>query len=339
MAGSGSYFSRIMMKSVEIVAAAVATTISGYLIAHFSGYLASSVPLPAAIRAPSTSTSTSTSGEPARPVQASVSARPIVPGSADIGQPHSAPPREVTLPARSTANAAPAVSPRKRGVTDTSAVDGKPRDAESVEGSASAQDVTPPQPARSTANAAPAVSPRKRGVTDTSAAESKQREAELVEARVRAALAKVDSTRPVQSAVPPRQADVSAVPSAIVPPPRSAENAPGPVAAVSRTPDPAAVLVTPRTPDPVTVGAVPRAADHPLPPPAQQPPVQSEPLTTVEIKSRPIASVDASPPQPPAAEEEDKGLFSAIKRIPDLLRSDTPPPSNEAPRPPMPVGD
>ena len=85
-------------------------------------------------------------------------------------------------------------------------------------------------------------------------------------------------------------------------------------------------------------GAVPRAAD-PLPPPAQQPPVQSEPLTTVEIKSRPIASVDASPPQPPAAEEEDKGLFSAIKRIPDLLRSDTPPPSNEAPRPPMPVGD
>ena len=338
MAGSGSYFSRIMMKSVEIVAAAVATTISGYLIAHFSGYLASSVPLPAAIHAPITSTSGVSASQPARPVQASVSAQPIVPGSADIGQPHSAPPREVTPPARSTANAAPAVSPRKRGVTDTSAADGKLRDAELVEGSASAQDVTPPQPARSTANAAPAVSPRKRGVTDTSAAESKQREAESVEARVRAALAKVDSTRPVQSAVPPRQADVSAMPPAIVPPPRAAENAPGPVAAVSRTPDPAAVLVTPRTPDPVTVGAVPRAAD-PLPPPAQQPPVQSEPLTTVEIKSRPIASVDASPPQPPAAEEEDKGLFSAIKRIPDLLRSDTPPPSNEAPRPPMPVGD
>ena len=337
MAGSGSYFSRIMMKSVEIVAAAVATTISGYLIAHFSGYLASSVPLPAAIPAPSTSTSGVSASQPAQPVQASVSTQPVVPASADIGQPHSAPPQEVTPPARSTANAAPAVSPRKHGVADASTAEGKPRDAESVEGSAPAQDVTPPQPARSTANAAPAVSPRKRGVRDTSAAESKLRDAELVEARVRAALAKVDSTRPVP-AVPPRQADVSAGPPAVVSPPRAADNAPGPVAAVSPTPGPAAVLVTPRTPDPVTVGAVPRAAD-PLPPPAQQPPVQSEPLTTVEIKSRPIASVDASPPQPPAAGEEDKGLFSAIKRIPDLLRSDTPPPSNEAPRPPMPVGD
>jgi hypothetical protein len=296
VAGQGSYFSRIVVKSVEIMAAAVATTVSGYLIAHFSGYLTPPVSLPAAVQvAPSTSTlSVSPPTEPAQPALASVPTQPTLPASAEAGQQRPTP----------------------------------------------AQDVTPP-PARSTANAAPAVSPRKRAATDTSAPETKSRDAETVESRVRAALAKVDSTRSAPPAVPPRQANVSPGPPAVVPPPRAANNPPGPVAVAPHAVDPAAVLVTARPADPVTVGAVPRAAD-PVPPPAQQAPVQSEPLTTVEIKSRPIASVDATPaPQqaPPAEEEEEKGLLSAIKKIPDFLRSDSHPPASEAPRPPMPVGD
>ncbi len=295
MAGQGSYFSRIMVKSVEIMAAAVATTVSGYLIAHFSGYLTSPMSLPAAVQvAPSTATSGASASRPARPVQTSVSPQPIVPASADAAPPRSAP----------------------------------------------AQDVTPPQPARSTTNAAPVVTPRKRAVTDTNAAETRSRDPETVESRVRAALAKVDSTRPVQPAVPPRQADVMPGPPAVAPP-RATDNAPGPVAVAPHAVDTNAAVNPPRAVDPVTVGAVPRAAD-PLPPPAQVAPAQSEPLTTVEIKSRPIASVDASPPPqpaPPAEEEEDKGLLSAIKKIPDFLRSDSHPPVTEAPRPPMPVGD
>jgi hypothetical protein len=61
----------------------------------------------------------------------------------------------------------------------------------------------------------------------------------------------------------------------------------------------------------------------------------------VEIKPRPIASVDASPPPPSQAAppEDDKGLLSAIKKIPEMLRSDSPPRTLEAPRPPMPVGE
>ena len=295
MAGQGSYFSRIMVKSVEIVAAAVATTVSGYLIAHFSGYLTTSVPLPPAVQVAPTTTSVLAS-PPAQvsvPVQTSVSAQPGGPASSEPALARSAP----------------------------------------------AQDVSASPPARTTATAAPTVQPRKRAVTDTSAAEAKSRDTETVVSRVRAALAKVDSTRPAQPAVPPRQTDISPGPPAVAPPPAT-DNAPGPVAVAPRATDPVTTINTPRAVDPVTVGAVPRAAD-PVTPPTQQAPVQSEPLTTVEIKSRPIASVDASPAPQPAqpAEEEDKGLLSAIKKIPDFLRSDSHPPATEAPRPPMPVGD
>ncbi len=306
MAGTGSYFSRIMVKSVEIMAAAVATTVSGYLIAHFSGYLTPPVSPPAAVQV---APSTATASQPAQPVQASVSSQPNVPASADLGQPRVVP----------------------------------------------AQEAAPSPPARSTVSAAPTVTPRRRGATDTGAAETKSRDAETVESRVRAALAKVDSSRSAQPAVTPRHADISPGSHSVAPsrpadvspappavaPARAIENAPGPVAARPQAVDPGTATNPPaRAVDPVTVSSVPRAAD-PLPPPAQQAPAQSEPLTTVEIKSRPIASVDASPPpQPaPAEEEEDKGIISAIKKIPDFLRSDSHPPTTDAPRPPMPVGD
>jgi hypothetical protein len=41
-----SYFSRFWVKFVEIVAAGLATAVSGYLIAHLSGALSSPTPAP-----------------------------------------------------------------------------------------------------------------------------------------------------------------------------------------------------------------------------------------------------------------------------------------------------
>src|SRR5438128_2290934 len=73
------------------------------------------------------------------------------------------------------------------------------------------------------------------------------------------------------------------------------------------------------------------------------------PVTPVDIQSRPVAAVDplspradppleiSAPQQPPTA-DQDNGVFSALKRIPDLLRPEPPAPTGETPRPPMPVG-
>ncbi|MGD1059642.1 MAG: hypothetical protein ABR992_19795 [Solirubrobacteraceae bacterium] len=174
------------------------------------------------------------------------------------------------------------------------------------------------QPARKAANTTkPAVSPKhaKADKADTTAAESKSSDEESVEARVRAALANIDANRPAPAVVPPRQADVS----------------PGP-AAVGTLPQPAD-----RQPGTATAAVSPRAAD-PQPQAVQpQAPVQPAPLTSVEIESRPVATIETMPaaqPAPPA--EEEKGIFATLKKIPSLLR---PEPPGEAPRPPMPVGE
>jgi hypothetical protein len=76
--------------------------------------------------------------------------------------------------------------------------------------------------------------------------------------------------------------------------------------------------------------------------------VRPDRVTPVDIPSRPVAAVDSrsprpdppreigAPEQPPTA-DQDKGVFSALKRIPDLLRPASPA-STETLRPPMPVG-
>jgi hypothetical protein len=83
---------------------------------------------------------------------------------------------------------------------------------------------------------------------------------------------------------------------------------------------------------------------------ALQAPVPSDPPAAVEIKSRPIASIDASPsPEtaaPPTEPQQNaqadpqtqvKSFFAAIKHIPDMLR--TAAPAANPPRPPASVGD
>src|SRR5262249_57771000 len=72
---------------------------------------------------------------------------------------------------------------------------------------------------------------------------------------------------------------------------------------------------------------LPRAATRagPAAPAARRPPRAAPPL-------------EISAPQPPPTADQDKGLFSALKRMPDLLRPNPPAPTGETPRPPMPVG-
>ena len=102
------YFSRFFLKFVEIVAAGLATAVSGYLIAHLSGVLSSPGPAPAAViqAAPSASTVSSPPAQAIAP-NASTSSTPIPVNANDQ---RLAPQRElngspVTPPARRTVNA------------------------------------------------------------------------------------------------------------------------------------------------------------------------------------------------------------------------------------------
>jgi hypothetical protein len=295
-----SYFSRFTVKFIEIVAAGLATAVSGYLIAQLGGFLSSPVPTPS----PSPAAVLSTPGaggvsgnlpaKPALSTQPTQPAQPAPPASADAGEQRPAPAQDsgpaAKQPARTTVTAAPAAPGRKHMTPDTSAAESRPRE--------------------------PAEKPR-----DT--AERKPRDTESVEARVRAALANADANRPVtpDPLPPPRQADLPSPP---------------PVAAVQPRPvdDPPATGST---------AVVPRAADAP-PQPLQQAPVKPDPLPAVEIKSRPVAAIEAlPPPQPTAPPEADAqgeatDLVSAIRKLPEILRNDKPVPADEAPRPPLPVG-
>jgi hypothetical protein len=235
---------------------------------------------------------------------------------AHLGGYWSAPPPP---PAPATVQAAPSVSTVSKSSRAEPAQPATPA-------ASAATDAPEPHAARTTVNATPAPA-RKHGTAasaDTGAAETRSREAEgkardaeSVEAQVRAALAKVDATRPAAVETPSHQFDSPPV---------------SPAAAAQ-----------PRPPDaPQSTGAValaPRAPEL-APPPVPQAPVQPEPLSPVEITSRPVAAVDTSAPAAPAAEAnaqaEDKGILSTLKNI---LRPHAGTASAEPPRPPLPVGE
>jgi len=125
--------------------------------------------------------------------------------------------------------------------------------------------------------------------------------------------------------MPPRQADVGPQPVAV--PPRALPASPADVQPQPVETSPAiGADLQPRSPDvrpspEAAVGIQPRpvTAADPLPPRADPP-------------------LEISAPHPPPTAEQDKDVFSALKRIPDLLRPDPPSPTGETPRPPMPVG-
>jgi hypothetical protein len=189
-------------------------------------------------------------------------------------------------------------------------------------------DAAATQPAPKSVKDAKAVPPRKRTKTDTSVTE-KEPQQKSAEALARAALANVDANRPAPPDAPigpslidtPPPADIQSRRANV--PPRQADVVP-----------PQPVAAPPR------VGGMevaPHAAD------VQPQPAEISPATTPPgIQSRPAAAADplaarAEPPleigapQPPPTADQDKGVFSALRRIP-------PAPTGETPRPPMPVG-
>jgi len=63
-----SYFSRFFLKFVEIIAAGLATAVSGYLIAHFSGVLSSPGPAPGASVIQAAQSASTVSSPPAQAI-------------------------------------------------------------------------------------------------------------------------------------------------------------------------------------------------------------------------------------------------------------------------------
>jgi hypothetical protein len=128
MSDNASVLSRFLVKFAEIIAAGLATAVSGYLIAHLSGVLSSPVPAPASSPVPA----------PARAVieavpNASPPAQPPSSISGDLSEQHT-PAKEAAFPApQVTRPATPAkiVLPRKHAETATSAAESK-RDQESL---------------------------------------------------------------------------------------------------------------------------------------------------------------------------------------------------------------
>jgi hypothetical protein len=288
------------MTFVEVVGAGIATAVTGYLIAHFGGYWSSPTSSPAALQSsPSISVVTKAPRMPAAK-PAVVDTAPL-PAAAKVDAAPAKDTGPVAPPAHATANAAPATPvARKPAAAEAHAVESreaesKPREAESK--------------------------PR-----------DKEDSAASVEERVRAALAKVDASRP-----PPE-------PVVVPTPARQIEILPPPAAVVTAPPVTPTASITPRPAEaPPAAIVVPPPAD--ITPPAASAPKAPAPLDAVEIKSQPVAAVD--PAAPPAtlapakdsAQADSGGLLATIKKIPEMFRPPAGATTSDPPRPPMPVGD
>jgi hypothetical protein len=326
VAAGESYLSRFFVKFIEISAAGVATAVSGYVVAHFTGYLngpqTASLQSPPALQTPLQA--------PAIP--ASVPAAAVTPPATAVAVPAAA----VATPAPASVASAPAAAAPAR----TTATPAPQQDAKTAP-------LRKSLPADKPADTVNAVAPA-----------DKARSADAIAAEVRAALAKADAGHPAKTDNKPEaraeakadvKADAKAETKAETKPevaPRHADTAPE---IAARTP---AADTKPRPLEPPTgaIAAVPPAAPpqpqlspQPVSQPGPQAPMQiAPPTSTVEIKSMPIAGVDsATPPAPETdaqAQPTDGGLFAVFKRWPEKLRDDKPLPADQAPRPPADVG-
>jgi hypothetical protein len=187
MSGEVPYFSRFLVKFVEIIAAGFASAISAYLLAHFGGVLLS-YPTPAS--APVTPT--------ASLLADSVRAQPIpLLAAAPVNERRAVPQKDIDAPA-GAANAgkeAKTLPLRKHAKTATSVAEKGPRGQKSVEvlTRAALANIDADRPA-------PVDAPIGPGLNDTRA--------------------RVDAIQPRQASVPPHQADV--VPRPVDLPPRAA---------------------------------------------------------------------------------------------------------------------
>jgi hypothetical protein len=297
------YFSRFLMKFFEIFAAGLATAVSGYLIAHLAGALSSSTP--AAV-------GTAVQVAPrAAPVPSTAPAKLAVPASGSASEQHPAV-REANAPA----DAQPAPGTEN----------------ESSHGDTAKAVITPKR-----------LETDKHLEADTSAAasaaESKRDQAEnkhaqdAVLARIRAALSKSNAKRTNPPDTPQPAGNGPRLTTAIgsQPPPvdKRPSAAPGPSSVTLASPNSA------NPPPPPIHQQVQPPVQQQVQPTIQQAPTEPGPLTTVEITSRPVATVQTAPaPSPAPTSQDDSGVFSGL----DRLRHDPLATHDDAPRPPMPVG-
>jgi hypothetical protein len=352
VAEKASFFSRFFYKILEIMGAAVATAVSGYLVAHLGGFL------PSQNQAPTPPEVVAVPSE--RPAPKSVPGNPPASQTATVPQPTQSaavPPLPEARPAsaqpdptgsasqtvvRKTAKAQPPV--RKTGKPETATTESKPesKPRDSIEAKLrETTEAKPRDPAEGKPRDAAEAKPRD---PETKARDAEDKES--VEARIRAALANVDANRP-PSTVPARPGEASPGVTATIPAhslesPSTSPNAGGSAGQPPRAADLGSAGQQPTaSPQSPAVQSAVSAAPAQAGPPQPITPQQPEALTTVEIKSRPVATVETQRPPEPAPAPEEKGVLSVIKHIlPDFSRPVSNPTSNdETPRPPAAVGD
>jgi hypothetical protein len=277
VSSESSSLSRFTLKFLEVLTAGFATALSGFLIAHFTGYFASPAPAPAVMQ-------------------------PVAIQDVQSGT-------QGAILAESVAPAA--VNPAPEAAMHQST----PADELSSSGGAEAK----PHNAAET---------KQRDATKRASAQS-------FEARVRAALAKAASYP--ASGDEPRRAILSPTDSA---PHSSAEPRPfdtptGYIASAPRPTD-STRRVAPGEPSPDAAAAPQAPAIQNTG--AQNSAVQLAPPAAVEIKSEPVAGVDTNQPAQAAAESPGADQDDTFATITKRLRSNKPLPEDQAPRPPMPVG-
>jgi hypothetical protein len=318
--GEGSFLARCALKFSEVVAAGVATALSGYVIAHFAAPMFSAT-------------------------QPSAAPRPVANVSTNDGAPNrpSKPDAELVEP--------PAVGP---ALPKFSLIKNKPvetRAAQPVLGGAVArrpQDATgrKPDAAQSLEARVRAALARSNGRTAVAGAPRRQLQMPSAEPN---AVPGVDHRAPAAAiAASPAEAagSIGSAPRAAALSPQRLDFAPQPTEAPTPPIAPHATQMTVhpgensggQNPDGQNI-----AEQNPTgqKPDGQNSAIQLTPLTTVVVKPQPSISTDSPQPAPAATdaqashENRGSGPLSAFAR---MLRSDKPLPEDQAPRPPIAVG-
>ncbi len=310
------FFKRFAVKFVEVIGAGVATALSGYLLAHFSGYWSSPASTPPTVQvAPNIGAGANTSTSI---VPKSQRIQPAHAASTDAKDQHvTTANRSIVRPARAVVSTKE-VNGKEASAKEASAKEVSAKEVSSKEASskeASAKEDGPKELSPKEVSASEPAASRKPLPPEVPVVDSKPSEEKAIEAEVRAALANVDASRPAPAEVMPRPSGASPLPPAAAAQPKPADGAP----------------------TPATVAAVPPVAET-APAPAEKARMEPEPLAPVEVKSHPVAAVDASAPVAPA-KEEGQDILSMIKKIPDFLRPKPSAADGDAPRPPLPVGN
>src|SRR5262249_10461894 len=184
-----SYFSRFLLKFVDIIAAGLATAVSGYLIAHLTGVLSSPAPSPAPAAmqgAPS-----ALAPAPVQAVSPSTDATSNSPSQVTAASPQvNAPSAQVNAPSAQANAPSPQVN-----APSASVIEQPPSRQQEVNAP------PPSKPGRRTANSAKA-EPGRKEVENSAAVSTHARESFV--SRIRGALTNVDA-KPKDPVAPPRE--------------------------------------------------------------------------------------------------------------------------------------